>query len=112
MNKELWVATWVEMEGIDLRSFGNLNGRIYTSREDAWNACLDEMGATKKNYPNAQTDIFEDGNHCELWDDNEDVKFVWEIQRMDLDGDEGSALSADITDADLTKMYEDERKRA
>ncbi len=112
MNKELWVANWVEMEGIDLRSFGNLNGRIYTSREDAWNACLVEMGATKKIYPDAQTDIFADGNHCELWDDNEDVKFVWEIQKMDLGEDEGSALSADITDADLTKMYEAEVKRA
>lgn len=84
MEKELWVATWAEMEGIDLRSFGNLNGKIYKSREDAWNACLEEMEATKKNYPDAQTDIFREGSHCELWDDLEDVKFSWEVQKLEL----------------------------
>ena len=85
MENELWAATWAEMEGIDLRSFGNLNGKIYRSREDAWNACLEEMEATKKNFPDAQTDIFKEGFHCELWDDLEDMRFSWEVQKLDLD---------------------------
>lgn len=106
MNKELWVATWVEMEGIDLRSFGNLSGRIYGSEKEAWTACLEEMDATKKSHPCAQTDIHEAGRHAELWDDTEDVKFVWEVQRLSL-GEEGSALSCDMTDDELMKMYED-----
>lgn len=93
MNKELWVATWAEIEGVDIRSFGNLNGKIYKSKDEAWSACLEEMNATKKNFPYAQTDVFSEGFHCELWDDEADAKFVWEIQRLTFSDEEGSNLS-------------------
>lgn len=43
MNNELWTATYAIIEDGEISTFGNLGGIIYKSRQDAWNAILNDL---------------------------------------------------------------------
>lgn len=80
---ERYTATFVELNGSDIRSFGCMNGgRIFESKEDAWDEIMTDFEATRDSFPNAQTNVYKPGWHAELWDDAENVKIVWEVQKM------------------------------
>lgn len=83
---ELYAVTYVEMDGSEIRAFGNVGSRLFQSRSDAWDEIMTDLEGTRETYPDAQTDVYRTGVRAELWDDCEGVRFVWEVQKMSSEG--------------------------